>query len=264
MADKERYFIGPGLRDKLRDTVTRMDGMAYGHGIDEIPTRLQTLPSPSGGKVLRVCTFTGVWNKGDAKTVTLKFEGGTNTLAATNLLLNLDSSSANTTRTCIVGKEGTAWYFVSAENRPPCDSMGGKEISAVGYSSATNTTKLGNGDSSGPGALFLSDGCVRWVQATQISYISRIEYGEGTFTVSRSDAWVFAPVSVGNTQETLTLTPTMETVKQTVITSISLSEENLTAERAEILVLGVTPITSTQIEVYECSTATGGTSGGGE
>jgi hypothetical protein len=261
MADKERYFIGPGLRDKLRDTITRMDGMASGHGIDEIPTRLQTLPSPSGGKVLRVCTFTGAWNKGDAKTVTLKFEGGTNTLAATNLLLNLDSSSANTTRTCIVGKEGTAWYFVSAENRPPCDSVGGKELSAVGYSADTNTTKLGTGDSSGPAALFLSNGCVRWVQATQVSYISNVEYGEGTFTISRSDAWVFEPVSVGTTRETLPFT--METVKATVITSISLGTANLTAERAELLVLGVTPLTSTQIEVYECSTATGGTSGGG-
>lgn len=49
MTQADRYFIGPGLRDKLRDVIRRVDGGAYGGGGGEIPTRLQDMGGRGGG-----------------------------------------------------------------------------------------------------------------------------------------------------------------------------------------------------------------------
>jgi hypothetical protein len=69
MPEKERYLIGPGLRTKLREVISRVDGMADG-SVSEIPTRLQDMRRNSG-TALRLGTFTGSWNIMTKKTVTL-------------------------------------------------------------------------------------------------------------------------------------------------------------------------------------------------
>lgn len=264
MADREKYYIGPGLRDKLRETITRVGGLSDNHAIDEIPTRLQDFAPSGGGKVFRVCEFTGTWNKGDAKTVTIKFSsaGSTSTLVATNLMFNLDNDASGTSgpRICVVGKEGTAWYFVAAGNKPPCDSMAGKEISPVGYSATINTSDLAPGD--GAAALFLSNGCVEWVRTTQVTYISSIERVDESplgFRFSENKAWVFAPISSCATTQTISLIPPT-TSTTTVVTNVSLGETGLVIDRVEIVTLGATPAAASTIEVYECSTSTGTTS----
>ena len=66
-----------------------------------------------GGKVFRICTYTGAWSKNTEKTVT--FRGVTttpNTAVATNLFAAL---SGDGTRNCAVAKDGTAWYLIAAE-----------------------------------------------------------------------------------------------------------------------------------------------------
>jgi hypothetical protein len=69
-------------------------------------------PMPGGvQKVFRVCTFTGSWDIGEAKTVTYKYQTSTpNTAVVQNDLMNLPSAG---TRNCVVGREGTAWHLIN-------------------------------------------------------------------------------------------------------------------------------------------------------
>ena len=74
-------------------------------------------PMPGGGKVFRVCTFTGAWSKNSAKVV--KFRGITstpNTALAQNIFVAITgSTSTSTTKNCAIAKDGTAWYLIAAE-----------------------------------------------------------------------------------------------------------------------------------------------------
>lgn len=67
-------------------------------------------PSGAPGKTFRVCTFTGAWSIGSAKTVTFKNQTATpNTVSATNLFWPLPE---NGTRDCAIAKDGAAWYLL--------------------------------------------------------------------------------------------------------------------------------------------------------
>lgn len=258
MADREKYYVGPGLRDKIRDTITRVGGFSDNIAFDDVPTRLQDYAPSGSPRVFRVCEFTGTWNKGSTRTLTIKFAppDSVGTLVASNLMFDLDNdpTGASGARICVVGKDGTAWHFIAAGNKPPCNSMAGKEISSVGYSPSFDTSKLGEGD--GAAALFLETGCVKWVRTTQVEYISNITYESGTFTMVKRAAWVFAPMTDTVTNQTLSIS----VVEQEVVTNISLGSDSLEAARAKITVIASTPISSTSIEVYQCFTATGTTS----
>jgi hypothetical protein len=112
MAADERYFIGPGLRSKLREVITRVDGLPAGSGGGgDIPTRLQTMQQPGGsGGVFRICTYTGAWAIDGLKTVTFKNQTTTpNTASAINLFLSLPD---NGQRNCAIAKDGTAWHLI--------------------------------------------------------------------------------------------------------------------------------------------------------
>ena len=61
-------------------------------------------------KQVRAATFTGAWTAGSVKTVTFK-NAPTATVSVQNLTLVLPFTA---TQDCIVGKEGTSWYLVSA------------------------------------------------------------------------------------------------------------------------------------------------------
>jgi hypothetical protein len=69
-------------------------------------------PMPGGGgKVFRVCTFTGAWAISSSKNVTFKYQTSTpNTAAVQNDLINLPSAG---TRNCVIGREGTAWHLIN-------------------------------------------------------------------------------------------------------------------------------------------------------
>lgn len=59
---QERYLIGPGLRDKLREVVAGFDGTPIGsEGEAGIPVRLQTMSRRGGGSTIRLGQFTGAW-----------------------------------------------------------------------------------------------------------------------------------------------------------------------------------------------------------
>jgi hypothetical protein len=111
---QERYFIGPGLRDKLRETITRVDGMMDRQsGVKSQIVHQDMMPS-GGGKPFRICTFTGAWAKTAAKAVAFKFETTTpNTVVATNLFATIATAAGS--RNCAIAKEGTAWFLIAAE-----------------------------------------------------------------------------------------------------------------------------------------------------
>jgi len=73
-------------------------------------------PLPDGGSrpvpVFRICTFSAVWNKGSAKTVTFKY-GSTATASAINLFANIPAPTG--TAHCAIAREGTAWFLIAAE-----------------------------------------------------------------------------------------------------------------------------------------------------
>jgi hypothetical protein len=104
---QERYFIGPGLRDKLRETITRVDGMMDRQsGVKSQIVHQEMMPS-GGGKVFRICTFTGAWAINALKTVTFKYQTSTpNTASATNLFAAVPAPTGS--GDCAIAKDGTA------------------------------------------------------------------------------------------------------------------------------------------------------------
>lgn len=71
-------------------------------------------PSPASSvKVFRICTFTGAWSIGSAKTVTFKNQTATpNTVSATNLFFPVTNTATADARDCAIAKDGTAWYLI--------------------------------------------------------------------------------------------------------------------------------------------------------
>jgi hypothetical protein len=68
----------------------------------------------AGGKVFRVCTFTGSWSINASKTVTFRNQTTTpNTASAINLFAAITASSSS--RPCAIAKDGTAWYLIAAQ-----------------------------------------------------------------------------------------------------------------------------------------------------
>ena len=66
------------------------------------------------GKVFRMCTYTGAWDKGTTATVTFLNQTTTpNTVVARNLFADIDASAF--TAHCAIAREGTAWYLIAAE-----------------------------------------------------------------------------------------------------------------------------------------------------
>jgi hypothetical protein len=71
--------------------------------------------SPPDGpafKPFRIGSFSGAWNKGNTKTVTLR-----NDTARTSVAINLFANVPAPTGTahCAIAREGTAWYLIAAE-----------------------------------------------------------------------------------------------------------------------------------------------------
>ena len=74
-------------------------------------------PMPGvGGKVFRICTFTGAWSINSSKNVTFFNVTTTpNTVAVQNVMFPLPSLSTTTSTptVCAIAKDGTAWYLVN-------------------------------------------------------------------------------------------------------------------------------------------------------
>lgn len=95
----------------------------------------------AGGKVFRVCTFTGAWSINAEKTVTFKGVTSTpNTVAAINLVCGMNPSGSCDVS---IAKDGTAWYLIQP-----------------------NLTQQPGYSGSGTQVLTIQNGSLRWVGTT--------------------------------------------------------------------------------------------------
>lgn len=127
MTKPERYFIGPSMKAKLADVVSRVGDMPIGGGSETIAVRLQDMTRSRGGgnASLRDGTFTGSWPKGSTAVVTFT-NAPTATASVTNLTWPLGNCSLSTTK-CLVASEGTAWALVV----PDLTAMQGYNAAAI-------------------------------------------------------------------------------------------------------------------------------------
>ena len=79
------------------------------------PLNFERVDVVQKAKVFRICTYTGAWSIGDAKTVSFKYQTATpNTVSATNLFFPVTSTAASA-RDCAIAKDGTAWFLIDVK-----------------------------------------------------------------------------------------------------------------------------------------------------
>jgi hypothetical protein len=81
------------------------------------PLTFRRVVEPGRSRTFRMATFTGAWNKGSLKVVTLRNVTSTpNTVSAINLFLSVNTATGITaTINCAIAKDGTSWYAIAAE-----------------------------------------------------------------------------------------------------------------------------------------------------
>jgi hypothetical protein len=159
------------------------------------PLNFEAVQTQRQQKTFRVCTFTGAWSKNSAKVVTFKNQTSTpNTVSATNLLYEIASSgTASTSRVCIVGKEGTAWYFVNEELAGCNDGSQKASNLSPSASESSNLTQA----APGPGVQVLvnDNGCVKWVGLQEITYIEKVRAEAEQIEFIRKKLWALGSVN---------------------------------------------------------------------
>jgi hypothetical protein len=105
MTRPERYFIGPSMKNKLSEIISRAENTSLGGGADEIPVRLTGMQRSVGsedGAAVSEATFMGGWVKGQFKQVTFVADT-TATAMAINLIRTIPVASGGlTARLCTV------------------------------------------------------------------------------------------------------------------------------------------------------------------
>jgi len=123
------FLISDGLRQDIKRTIARVDGMIDGPEATKIPTRFEGTPAQAG-KTFRICTFTGAWSINATKTVTFRGVTATpNTVAAVNLFCGLNPSGSCDVS---IAKDGTAWYLVQPNvTQLPGYSASGTQVMVI-------------------------------------------------------------------------------------------------------------------------------------
>jgi len=117
---QERYFIGPGLRDKLRETITRVDGLMDRERGPGMPIVHQEMMRGGGPERTRFGEVSAAWNKGAVATVTRLHPDGSEyepsqTFPALNQFASLAAPAAGDTRFVMCVLVETTWLLVAAE-----------------------------------------------------------------------------------------------------------------------------------------------------
>jgi hypothetical protein len=141
MPGDQKYFVGESLRERLRTTIARVEGMPQGGERTKIPTVIEGGPPAFAQKMFRMGTFTGAWSINQEKTVTFRGVTATpNTVSVQNLVCGLSPSGQCDVS---IAKDGTAWYLVQP-----------------------NLTQQPGYSSSGTQVLSMVNGSLRWVGTT--------------------------------------------------------------------------------------------------
>ena len=95
------------------------------------------------GKVFRICTYTGAWSIGDAKTVSFKYQTATpNTVSATNLFFPITNTATATLRDCAIAKDGTAWFLIDVRFATAVAIFATGTVSGISVSSTASQSVL--------------------------------------------------------------------------------------------------------------------------
>lgn len=106
MADRDRVTFTRGAAERIADAVRKVEIGERGGG----HLRLEPQSVVGRQKTVRICTFTGSWSIGSAKTVTFKNQTTTpNTVSATNLFWPIPEGPQ---RDCSIAKDGSQWYLL--------------------------------------------------------------------------------------------------------------------------------------------------------
>lgn len=163
MKSQDRYFIGPGLRDKLRDMVRAHDSSFLGDGGAEIPTRLQDMMRGGGGSKLRLGKTTAAWLRNTSGYIEIWDKGEPpdeeissplETITAYNKMYDVAACVW-----VIVGKVGGNWYLVEAATPDP--SEGG--CKAPNISGHDLTTVTGYASNKKQALTHDENACLKWV-----------------------------------------------------------------------------------------------------
>lgn len=116
MSQSDRYFVGPGLRDKLRDVIRRHDSAVMGGGGPAIPVRLQDMQR--NPEKIRLGTISMTWAKGGTATVTqINGDGtamaGNPTFTARNHFIDITVTTGTKKVAC--GLTDATWILIAAE-----------------------------------------------------------------------------------------------------------------------------------------------------
>ena len=124
MAD--RVTFTPGSAERIAKVVRIVE--AGNRDTGWRPPAPRTVGGGGGGAAVRLCTFTGSWSVGGAKTVTIA--GSTNTLSVTNHYLGLNPDSDCT---ILAARAGTAWYLAQADlsGQPNYNASAGTQVFTI-------------------------------------------------------------------------------------------------------------------------------------
>lgn len=110
----ERYFIGPGLKDKLGEVIRRVDGSSTpGFAVTSGSSRFEE-PLRGRANAFRIGSFgVAAWAVNTTATVTLTNVSPTGTtVVVTNVFGSLGTASAS--RAVGIAQDGTQWYLIQA------------------------------------------------------------------------------------------------------------------------------------------------------
>jgi hypothetical protein len=151
----------------------------------------ERVDTPRERKQFRVVTITSDWNKDETKTVTFYNQTSTpNTVSATNLLFYVEGpQDPGGEKICVIGKEGTAWYFINNE-KDTCEDLSyrAKELSPSASDSSLASEII---DSSGPQVLVNDNGCVTWKRLYPAKLVKELEEDNGGIKWIEQELWVF-------------------------------------------------------------------------
>lgn len=120
MSKTERYFVGPTLLGEIRQTISRVSGMADRAAGASIPVAHQEIPrrGGGGGGEIRVGWFYGSWPVNTGKRVYLgappDFGTGAESVFASNIFCSAATMDCGTFRRCAVFKDGDNWYLLAS------------------------------------------------------------------------------------------------------------------------------------------------------
>ena len=158
-------------------------------------------PDITAKKIFRVGEFDGTWMKGADKTVRLLNQDDENgdpvEVTAKNLLYNVFPVTPGGPTKCIVGRDGSEWYFTNDERLNCEESQGAKWLSQQEYDQTSTPAQIDPGD--GAQVLINNAGCLRWVALTKRFLYEEIASEENGLRLVRRPVWVFD--DVGETEE---------------------------------------------------------------